>query len=346
MSGCARLVFSDFEGTIFFKEGITITALQESGMWMALGEELAAPLENKATVTAGTLAVYELPPGMITMFADRKISTTVETDLGREVTARMLIDSLGSNHSTCILKIKGPTWTGYVFLTGGMVTGASFVSEKERHYGDTAIKAIVKETGKAVAAIYFLEGGATYVEITPSVQVSEPQAIDKQTGLPAPAEAKEVKQADKIPEKVKEPVTEKPPVEIMRPPVAEPAPVEKVVVMPETPPVQPQPRLAVNAQIELRIETAEHVDLVHPSKQRVMEALEERNIAWVDESTFDSLGVREDGRVIIVLPDGRSNVITLTKVDVYPGKENVIILPKKLLRRWAVSPGNTVYIQA
>ena len=62
------MAFADFEGVVFYRDGKPVTALEECGTWMALGDELIAPLENKAAVTDGVMAVYELP-------ADRSISS-------------------------------------------------------------------------------------------------------------------------------------------------------------------------------------------------------------------------------------------------------------------------------
>src|SRR5512134_76967 len=78
-TGCVRLVFADFEGAVIYEAGKPVTALEECGTWMALGDELIAPLENKAAVTDGSMAIYPLPRDLIDFFAGRKIASTVET---------------------------------------------------------------------------------------------------------------------------------------------------------------------------------------------------------------------------------------------------------------------------
>lgn len=340
MTGCARLVFSDFEGTVFYRDGRAVTALQETGMWMALGPEMIAPLENKAMATAGTIAVYELAPLLLNLFEGRKISTTVETDLGALVNARMLIDNLRNSASTCIVKVRGQAWTGYVFMKAGNTLGASYVSEKDRHYGDTAINAITKATGKAEAAIYFLEGGAQSVEVLPPV--SEATPAPKQPVVSKP------------PEVVKPAVPAKP-VEAAKPakptPAEKPAPAAKLPEAKETKPTQvaqapkARPPAAPPSQAEVRVATSEKAGLKHRSRMATLEALESREIAWVDESVLKSLRVKESDIVRLMLPGEKAEQVTLARVDVLPGTRGIVILPEKLRKRLSLKPDSTVILK-
>jgi hypothetical protein len=158
-NGCVRLVFPDFEGVIFFSEGRPVNALEECGQWMAMGDEFVSPLENKATVTDGTMAIYELSTDLLGFFAGRKISGTVETETGPSLSARALVERLVRDRSACIFKVRGQGWIGYEFIGGGRVINATYASEKERLEAGLADSAIRKMTLPASAAIYFLEGG-------------------------------------------------------------------------------------------------------------------------------------------------------------------------------------------
>lgn len=327
MTGCARLVFSDFEGTLFYREGRTVTALQESGMWMALGAEMIPPLENKAVATKGTMAIYELTPAMLNLFEGRKIGTVVETDLGAMVNAGMLIDNLRNTASTCILKVRGQAWTGYIFMASGKTAGASYVSENDRHYGDKAIDAIKKATGKAAAAIYFLEGGAPITEVAPPV-----------------AEKPVVKQAEPTkPKEEAKPVAPAKPAEAAK--LAEEKP--KAVQAPAPAPTQVAPPApAVARQLELKVTTSSEVNLEHQSRIAAHEELDARKIAWVDEYVLMTLQVKEADVVNLILPGNRTEKVTISRVDVQPGTSGTLILPKKLRRKLSIKPGSTVVIRA
>ena len=330
MTGCARLVFSDFEGTLFYREGRTVTALQESGMWMALGPEMTPPLENKAVATKGTMAIYELTPAMLNLFEGRKISTVVETDLGAMVNAGMLIDNLHNSASTCILKVRGQVWTGYIFMASGKTAGASYVSENDRHYGDKAIDLIKKATGKAAAAIYFLEGGAPITEVAPPVAE---KPVAKQAGPAKPKE--EAKPAAPVkPVEAAKPAEEKPKA------VQAPAPVAPQVAVPA--PAIP----AAARQVELKVATSSEVNLKHESRIVTLEELDARKIVLVDESVLKTLQVKEADVVSLVLPGNRTEKVTVSRVDVQPGTSGTLILPKKLRRKLSIKPGSTIVIRA
>ena len=167
-SGCFRLAFADFEGVVFYEGGKPIIGLEESGDWMALGEELVAPLENKASVADGSMAIYRLSPDLVAFFSGRKIGGTVETETGPLLGPRALVDNLLRDRSACILRIRGPAWISYAFIAGGRVIDAAFAAEREALDGERAASALREAAGRATAVIYFLEGGAPFVEVTPA----------------------------------------------------------------------------------------------------------------------------------------------------------------------------------
>ena len=188
LDGYVRLVFADFEGAIFYRQGKPATGLQESGLWMALGEELVAPLENKATVADGTMGVYELPQETLDFFAGRRVDSTVVTEAEPAMPVAALLDYIVRERSACIFKAQGPSWTGYAYLGGGRVIKAAYSSGRELFYGDVAINALRRATDKATVAIFFLEGGA------PLPEAPMPQPVEKPAEVPAavpekPAEA-------------------------------------------------------------------------------------------------------------------------------------------------------------
>ena len=336
MTGCTRLVFADFEGTLFYRDGKTVTALQESGTWMALGSERIAPLENKAVATTGTMAIYELTPAMVSLFEGRKIGTTVETDLGTLVNAGMLFDNLGRSPSTCIVKVRGPVWTGYVFFGAGKTIGASYVSEKDRFYGETAIKAIKNATGKAVAAIYFLEGGIPFDETVAPATVVAP--------VVKPAEAVKPAEVPKSPEIIK-PVAPQKPAEAMKPQIPS-KPVEVVQSEKPTPVTSIKPLVATKPhQVELIVSTSDQANLKHQSRIATLEALETHNIVWVDATVLKSLRVKESDVVSLILPGGKTERVTIAHVDMTSGRPGVAILPKKFRKRLSLIPGSKITIR-
>lgn len=324
MTGCVRLVFADFEGTLFYRDGKTVTALQESGTWIALGDEMIAPLENKAVATTGTMAIYELTPTMVSLFEGRKIGTTVETDLGTLVNAGMLLDNLGRSPSTCIVKVKGPVWTGYVFFGAGKPIGASYVSEKDRFYGEAAIKAITKGTGKSVAAIYFLEGGKPFEEAQSQATIAPPAVKPIEAAKPAavPKHLEVTKPA--VPQKPTEAATQ-----------------EKLIPQVSAKPVvAPKPQ-----QVELVVSTSDEANLKHRSRMATLEALETNNIVWVDTSVLKLLRVKETDVVSLILPGGKTEEATIARVDVPQVRQSIAILPKKFRKRLSLSPGSKIIIK-
>ena len=347
MTGCVRLIFYDFEGTIFYRGGNTVAALQENGMRITIGREVIALLENKAMVTSGTTAIYELSPAIVSLFEDRKITSIVESDMGTLVNARMLIDNLVSSGSTCMLKTRGRAWTGYVFLSMGRIIGASYVSDRERYYGETAIGAICKASGKAAAAIYFLEGGtpieASAVEtrkpeekpIAKAVKPEEKPEAEPQKAEPQKPEEKS--EALSTPEAPALPITEKPPVtaaseiELL-------STIEKLST--ELKPIQVEPR-----QVELKVVTGEQVKLKHPSRIATLEGLEDHSTAWVTEYAMSSLHLEDLDQANVILPDGRSVKVTVRKIEIVIGDPDIVIFSKKFRSRSSIEPGSSVIIR-
>lgn len=312
-NGCVRMAFADFEGVVFYRDGKPATALEECGTWMALGDELIAPLENKAAVTDGVMAIYELPADTIDFFAGRKIADTVETESGPMLGLRTLIDNLLRDRDVCIFKAKGPSWIGYVFIAAGRVIGASYASERETLEGDRAINTLRQASGKASVAIYFLSGGAPYVEVPPSVEM--PPA--KTAGPAAP-------------------------VEVMRPPEPGQAPAESVIVSPA--PAAAEPAIP---EVELKVVAGqdEALRLRHPSKLMTLETLEDRSVVWVDGVTLKKLGVRDAGTASMILPGEKTVQVTLLRMELLSGQGKFAIVPRKLRRRIALVPGTIVILK-
>jgi hypothetical protein len=310
-TGCVRLAFADFEGAVFYEKGKPMTALEECGAWMALGEELIAPLENKAVVTDGSMAVYVLSEDLIDFFRGRKIGSTVETEAGPLLGLPALIDHLLRDRSACIFRARGASWVGYAFIAGGRVINAAFASDRERLEGDRAVDAIRKASGKATAVMFFLEGGAPFVEVIPSVEM--------------PAKASPQAAA---------------PVEVMRPPEAAPAPAEAVKVAPEpTVPTIPE------VPVKVIMSGDQIIQPRHPSKLAALETLEDRSVVWVDETTLEELGVKDGGIAGLTMPGGRTEQVTLLKVELLSAPGRFAIVPRKLRRRLAIVPGITVTLK-
>ncbi|MGA9140389.1 MAG: hypothetical protein WBZ29_09205 [Methanocella sp.] len=309
-NGCARLAFADFEGVVFYRDGKPVTALEECGTWMALGDELIAPLENKAAVTDGVMGIYELPGETIDFFAGRKVASTVETETGPMLGLRTLIENLLRDRDVCIFRAKGPSWIGYAFIAAGRIITASFASEKETLEGDRAAGALRQASGRVAVAIYFLEGGIPFIEVTPSVEMPAAKAA--------------------------------PPVEVMHPPEPGPAPVEPVIITPAAVPALPSV-----PEVELKVVAGqdETLRLKHPSKLVALETLEDRHVVWVDGVTLKKLGVRDAGTASMILPGGMTEQVTLLKMDLLSGQGKYAIVPRKLRRRLSLVPGTLVTLK-
>jgi hypothetical protein len=311
-TGCVRLVFADFEGVIIYEAGKPVTALEECGTWMALGDELIAPLENKAVVTDGSMAIYTLSPDMIDFFKGRKIASTVETETGPLLGARMLVDNLLRDRSACIFKASGPSWIGYAFIAAGRITGAAFASGRESLEGDRAAEALRQVAGKATIAMYFLEGGAPFVEVTPSVEMPAGTV----PGTTAP-------------------------VEVMHPSEPGPAPAETVITTPAPPEKEAIP------EVKVTVVTAgdKAIQPRHPSRLSALETLEDRSVVLVDDETLEWLGVKDGGAASMVIPGGKVAQVTLLKMDLLSEPGKFAIVPRKLRRRLSIVPGVVVTLK-
>lgn len=311
-NGCVRLVFADFEGVVVYVAGRPVTALQECGTWMALGDELIAPLENKAAVTEGSMAIYVLSRDLIDFFTGRKIASTVETETGPLLGAGTLVDNLLRDRSVCIFKARGPSWIGYVFVAAGRVIDAAFASGRESLDGDRATAALKQASGKATAVIYFLEGGAPFVELTPSV------VMPAGTVPPAPG-----------------------PVEVMHPPEPGPAPAETVITAPAPAerPAFPEEDVTVTMAADKALKPR------HPSKLAAAETLEDRSVVLVDELTLERLGLKDGGAASLVIPGGRVAQVTLQKMDLLEETGRFVVMPRKMRRRLSVVPGTIVRLK-
>ncbi|OPY26861.1 MAG: hypothetical protein A4E28_02274 [Methanocella sp. PtaU1.Bin125] len=324
-NGYVRMAFADFEGVVFYRDGKPVTALEESGTWMALGEELIAPLENKAAVTDGVMAVCELPAATIDFFAGRKVADTVETESGPMLGLRTLIDNLLRDRDVCIFRAKGAAWVGYVFIGAGRVIGASYASDRETLDGARAINALRQASGKAAVAIYFLAGGAPFVEVPPSVEMPFAKAAEAAA-----------------------------PVEVLRPPVSGQAPAEPVIVAPapvQAPAPEPAPAPAeaepAVPEVELKVVAGqdEALRLRHPSKLMTLETLEDRSVVWVDGVTLKKLDVRDTGNASLILPGGKTEQVTLLRMELLSGQGKYAIVPRKLRRRLSLVPGTFVTLK-
>ncbi|HEY3272963.1 MAG TPA: hypothetical protein VGJ92_04325 [Methanocella sp.] len=311
-TGCVRLVFADFEGMVIYEAGKPVTAIQECGTWMALGDELIAPLENKAVVTEGSMAIYALSKDLINFFADRKIASTVETETGPLLGTRTLLDNLLRDRSVCIFSARGPSWIGYAFLAAGRIIDAAFASDIESLGGDRAAMALRQATDKATAVMYFLEGGAPFIDVTPSVVM--PVAAVPATSAP---------------------------VEVLHPPAPGPAPVETVIAAPA-----PREEPAIPT-VDLTVVTSgdKAIQPRHPSKLAALESLEDRSVVLVDGLTLERLGVKDAGSASMVLPGGRVAQVMLLKMDLPAETGKFAVVPRKLRRRLAIVPGTIVTLK-
>jgi hypothetical protein len=311
-TGCVRLVFADFEGAVIYEAGKPVTALQECGTWMALGDELIAPLENKAVVTDGSMAIYALSQDMIDFFTGRKIASTVETETGPLLGIPTLIDNLLRDRSVCIFMARGPSWIGYAFLAAGRVIDAAFASDRESLDGERAATALRQADGKATAVMYFLEGGAPFIEVTPSVEMP-PGTVPA-----APA-----------------------PVEILHPQEPGEAPAETVIASPALP---EEPAIPA-ADVTIVTAGDKAIRPRHPSKLAALESLEDRNVVLVDGMTLEQLGVKDAGMAGMVIPGGRVAHVRLLKMDLLEETGKFTVVPRKLRRRLAIVPGTIVTLR-
>jgi len=162
--GCLHIRFSDSEEMIIFLGGEPVTAIQEWGRWLAVGDELVEAAENKALSTEGKMAAYPLPQELLHIFIHRYVSAMVEDEMGQYMTAKLLIGCLESDKSTCVLKLSDGHATGHVFMNFGKVAGVIYDSPEGRSYGDRALGEMGRFKEGTAITIYFMEISERYLK--------------------------------------------------------------------------------------------------------------------------------------------------------------------------------------
>jgi hypothetical protein len=314
LDGCIQIVFPDFEEAILFSGGQAITAIHQSKRWMAVGDELLEPAENKALVADGKMTAYELPRGLLDIFVHKRVQSMVETELGPYMTAGLLIGYLESDKSTCVLKLEDGRSTAYVFINFGKRAGAVYESPEGRLYGDGAINAMGRFKEHSYVAIYFTELSSKYLK-----------AKAEDTVAPA---------------KPPEPISPFP-VEGAKPR----AQAAQSLGMVTAKPVHVPPPLMPGVKLVVAMSEDRHLGLKHRSRQQTLEAFEEGDVAWVDGKTFTLLHLLDPG-VSIILPNGREYPITLKEAPIQPQESRYIIMPRKLRKRLSIDKGSTVEVKA
>jgi len=331
-SGCIHLTYTDFEEAVIFLEGTPVAALHESKRWLTVGNELLEPVENKANAADGKMSAYELPEGLLHIFINKKVGTTVETELGPYMTAGLLMSYLANEKSTCVLKIDDKRSTGYVYINFGKLVGAVYDSPEGRSYDDKAVKALERLKGQTSATIYFMDFSEKYMKAkTEAPAAVAPAAVARpvqqpQPGVTIPAEPAKAR--------VQPVYSQKPLAPVMKPAIPVGKPVTVVQV--------PKPK---GAQIRLVVALSEDrsVGLAHRSQQHTLEALEDKDIAWVDKNT---LSLFKTYSAKLVLPGGSEYAVTLKEAAMTSGDGRYIILPRKLRSRLSVGQGAMVEVKA
>ncbi len=331
--GLVHIVFPDFEEAIIFSEGQAVTALQESKRWLTVGDELVDAAENKAITAEGKMFAYELQPGLLHVFIHKKLESMVETELGPYMTARLLIGYLETERSTSVLKLEDKRSTGYVFFNFGKRVGAVYNSPDGRTYDDKAIADMDHFKEHASATIYFMELSGKYLK-----SKTESHVPEKLPSLPkaiAPPEPVKPLPAEDVVVPTPAAQSSKPALPVMKPVI----PVGK----PVTAAYPPKPK--TTAQIHLMVAMSEdrNVRLVHRSRQQTLEALEDKDVAWVDKNTLKAL---HSLKATIAVPGGREYAVTLKEAAMAPGENRYIILPRKLRARLLVGKGTIVEVRA
>jgi|GEM_PF-6413416 len=326
--GCIHIIFPDFEEAIIFSEGEPVTGIFESKRWLSVGDELLGPAENKAIAAFGKMSGYELPSGLVHVFVHKNVENMVETELGPYMTAGLLIGYLETGRNTCVLKLEDKRSTGYVFINFGKRVGAVYSTPDGRTYDDKAVKDMERLQEKTSVTIYFMELSDKYLRSRAESRIEEKPAAP--IAPPEPAKAFPT-------EAIKAPAAKAPTPSM---PVMKPAiPIEKPVTA-----ARPSKPKAVY-QLRLMVVRSEDrsVGIAHRSKQSTLEALEEKDIAWVDKNTLNALRTL---RARIVLPGGKEYPVTLKEVSIVPDDSRYIILPRKLRDKLSIGQGTTVEVKA
>jgi len=335
VDGIILIAFPGYEEAVVFSEGKPVTGVHEAKRWLTVGDELVDAVENKAVTTPGRMSAYRLDPALLQIFIHKNVKNMTETTLGKYLTPVLLAGYLETDRSTCIIKFSDDNATAYVFINNGKRVGAAYVSQVGRSFGESAFKDMARFKENTAAAVYFMESAARAKVETPVAQpVKPPAPIAPSAPIAPPVEAPA--KAPVSPPAAAEPAAKAPAsieesIKAMQPRLAKPLPI---------PPV-PMP-----SGIKLSVAMSEDdiLGLRHRSRQKVLETLEEGDVAWVDAKTLASLPITAQ-KVNIVLPDGREYPVTLKEADIEPIENRFIILPRKLRSRLSLGRGMMVEVR-
>jgi hypothetical protein len=334
LDGCLHIVFPDFEEAILFSGGQAVAAVYQSRRWLAVGDELLEPAENKALATDGRMAAYELTAWVLDIFVHKQLQAMVEYELGPYLMAGPLVRYLEGDKSTCVLKLEDGLSTAYVFINFGKLAGAAYESPEGRLYGDGAIKALDSFKEHARMAIYFTEPSPKYLKSKAKARAEGHAA--KKPIMPWPAKAIET---------VAPPKPVEPPVSPFPVEAARPLKKEQGIRQAPAKPAHTPPPIVSGVKLVVAMSEDRELGLRHRSRQQTLEALEEGDVAWVDGKTFTLLHLL-DPNVNIILPDGREYAVTLVEAPILPRESRYIIMPRKLRKRLSVDRGSTIEIKA
>lgn len=333
VDGIVLFTFQDYEEAIVFSEGKPVTGIHEAKRWLTVGDELVEVVENKAMAAHGRMSAYRLDTAILQIFLHMNVKNMVETKLGKYLTPALLTGFLEGDRSTCILKLYDDNATAYVYINNGKRAGAAFVSQVGRSYGENAVRDMARFKENTSAAIYFMELAARPKIEIPAVEPVKPKA-PAIVETPRPAEVPVVEPA-------RLPAT-------AAPTIKAPAQIEASIkaIQPRLAKSLPVPPVPKPSGIRLSVAMSEDdiLGLRHRSRQQVLEALEEEDVAWVDARTLASMPATGQ-KVNIVLPDGREYRVTLKEAAIEPVENRFIILPRKLRSRLSLSRGMTVEVK-
>ncbi len=326
-NGALCITFPDHESVIFYVEGEPVTALQEYNRWIALGDDLIEPVENKAINVDARMTAFELPPGFLHIFLHKHVDSTVNGELGSYLSIRNMVKSFEDEHSTCFIKVRDKEARGYVFINFGKQVGAAFESESGKSYDENAMKEMDKLKGKARVSIYFLELSSAYMK-SPSAQ----PIIDV----------------------FEEPVKEVKPPESMPVgsfklnPIEDVKSITYVLSKPNSTTLTATAPMVSPTHLKLIVVMSDDrfVSLRHRSKLRTLETLNEESVVWVDGKTLSSLNVKGNHKARMVLSSGKEYPVTLREMEIYPEESKYVILPLKLRKRLDIKKGTMVDIKA
>jgi len=287
------------------------------------------------------MSAYKLDPALLQIFIHKNVKNMTETTLGKYLTPVLLAGYLESDRSTCIIKFSDDNATAYVFINNGKRVGAAYASQVGRSYGESAFKDMARFKENTAAAVYFMESAARAKVETPAVQPVKPPAPTAPSVPIAPS----APIAPPVEAPAKEPVS---PPAAAEPAVKAPASIEASIkaIQPRLAKPLPIPPVPIPSGIKLSVAMSEDdiLGLRHRSRQKVLETLEEGDVAWVDAKTLASLPITAQ-KVNIVLPDGQEYPVTLKEADIEPIENRFIILPRKLRSRLSLGRGMMVEVR-